>query len=339
LKNDKRPIISVLDTVEEDNWQYWEKHWIEKLRNEGYKLTNLTEGGQGGNGFNHSEESKQKMSESKKGIKLSDEHKQKISEKVKEKSQESPGYNRNGNNIKRLIDKDLLYQLYIVENLSMPKIAEKLDCSEAKVFRNLDEYGIKKDKSVWIKQVASIPKKIVFQYDLEGNLIREWEGAVDVKNELNLDVSKCCLGEQKTCGGFIWRYKDEWIDLNLDKLDENSKKVSQYDLDGNWIRDFDSMFQASEITGVNHGNIGECCRGKYKSAGKYIWRYFGDNTPKKYTNKTLKSVCQYDLVGNLIAEFNSLVESAKSTGSRGNCIQMCCVGKYKHSNGFIWRYK
>lgn len=35
LKNDKRPIISVLDTVEEDNWQYRKKHWIEKLRNEG----------------------------------------------------------------------------------------------------------------------------------------------------------------------------------------------------------------------------------------------------------------------------------------------------------------
>ena len=215
LKNDKRPIISVLDTVEEDNWQYWEKHWIDKLRNEGCNLTNLTEGGQGGNGYTHTEESKQKMSESKKGIKFSDEHRQSISKSLKVSYMENRKIPNKGNPI----DKDLLYQLYIIENLSMPKIAEKLDCSEAKVFRNLDEYGIKKDKSVWIKQVASIPKKIVFQYDLEGNLIREWEGAVDVKNELNLDISKCCLGEQKTCGGFIWRYKDEWIDLNLDKLD------------------------------------------------------------------------------------------------------------------------
>jgi hypothetical protein len=172
-----------------------------------------------------------------------------------------------------------------------------------------------------------------------GNLVGEWESAVEVQKELSLDVSGCCVGRKKTCGGFIWRYKDGWFDLNLDKLDENSKKVSQYDLDGNWIRDFDSMFGASEVTGINHGNIGECCRGKYKSAGKYIWRYYGDNPPKKYSNKTLKSVCQYDLDGNFIMEFDSIVEAAKKTGSRGNCIQMCCVGKYKHSNGFIWKYK
>ena len=339
IKKGENPIVEIIEKVDVENWKEREIFWIEKFKKDGYDLLNLTTGGDGADGMVHSEESKQKMSQSKRGRKLSDDHKQKISEKVKEKSQESPGYNRNGNNIKKLIDKDLLYKLYIVENLSMPKIAKRLGLGKKKVWDDLKYYDIKKDKSEWIKQLSTNPKKVVFQYDLEGNLIREWEGAVDVKNELNLDISKCCLGEQKTCGGFIWRYKDEWIDLNLDKLDENSKKVSQYDLDGNWIRDFDSMFQASEITGINHGNIGECCRGKYKSAGKYIWRYFGDNPPKKYTNKTLKSVCQYDLVGNLIAEFNSLVEAAKSTGSRENCIQMCCVGKYKHSNGYVWKYK
>ena len=328
LKDDKRPIISTLDTVEEDNWQYWEKYWIEKLRNEGCNLTNLT-------GYSHTEESKQRMSESKRGVKLSDEHKKKISEKLKEKYLETPGYNKRP---KTFIDKDLLYELYIVENLSMPKISEKLNCSETKVFRSLKEWGIEKDKSEWMKQLAT-GQKVVLQYDLVGNLVGEWESAVEVQKELSLDVSGCCVGRKKTCGGFIWRYKDGWFDLNLDKLDENSKKVSQYDLDGNWIRDFDSMFGASEVTGINHGNIGECCRGKYKSAGKYIWRYYGDNPPKKYSNKTLKSVCQYDLDGNFIMEFDSIVEAAKKTGSRGNCIQMCCVGKYKHSNGFIWKYK
>ena len=335
LKNEKRPIISTLDTVEEDNWEYWEKYWIEKLRNEGCNLTNLTEGGQGGNGYSHTEESKQRMSESKRGVKLSDEHKKKISEKLKEKYLETPGYNKRP---KTFIDKDLLYELYIVENLSIPKISEKLNCSETKVFRSLKEWGIEKDKSEWMKQLAT-GQKVVLQYDLVGNLVGQWESAVEVQKELSLDVSGCCVGRQKTCGGFIWRYKDGWFDLNLDKLDENSKKVSQYDLDGNWIRDFDSMFGASEVTGINHGNIGECCRGKYKSAGKYIWRYYGDNPPKKYSNKTLKSVCQYDLDGNFIMEFDSIVEAAKKTGSRGNCIQMCCVGKYKHSNGFIWKYK
>jgi len=336
LKNDKRPIISILETVEEDNWQHWEKYWIEKLRNEGCNLTNLTEGGQGGNGYSHTEESKQRMSKSKKGRKLSDEQKLKLSEGQKKKHAESPSYNRSGNNIKKNIDKDLLYKLYIIENLSMTKISKKLNCSEAKIYKSLKECGIEKPEH--LRQFPD-RQKPVLQYDLEGNLVGEWVSPEEVKKKLNISVSNCCIGRQKTCGGFIWRYKYEWFDLNLDKLDENSKKVSQYDLDGNWIRDYDSIYEASEDTGINKGNICECCRGKYKSAGKYIWRYYGDNPPKKYTNKTLKSVCQYDLDGNFIMEFDSITEAAKKTGSRSNCIQMCCVGKFKYSNGFIWRYK
>lgn len=339
LNKGERPIISVIDEVFDEDWQFWEVYWIEQFKQWGFKLTNQTEGGQGGNGYTHSEESKLKMSISKKDIKLSEEHKKKISEKVKEKSQESPGYNRSGNNIKKPIDRELLYQLYIVENLSMPKIAKKLDCGERKVFDNLKEYGINKDKSLWIKQVASNPKKVVIQYDLEGNLLREWEGVVDIKKDLNLDVSGCCLGKQKTCGGFIWRYKDNLFDLNLDKLDENSKKVTQYDLSGNLLNTFNSIFEASKYTSINQGNIGECCRGNYKSAGGFIWRFFGDNTPKRYTNKIMRSVCQFDLEGNFIEKFDSLVEAAKKTGSRPNCIQMCCVGRYKSSNGYIWKYK
>ena len=54
--------------------------------------------------------------------------------------------------------------------------------------RSLKEYEIEKDKSVWIKQVATVPKKIVFQYDLEGNLLKEWDGATDVKKEFNKGV-------------------------------------------------------------------------------------------------------------------------------------------------------
>jgi predicted DNA-binding protein YlxM (UPF0122 family) len=339
LNKGERPIIEIIDIVPENEWKFWEVYWIEQFKQWGFKLTNQTEGGQGGNGYKHSEESKLKMSISKKGIKLSEEHKQNISEKVKSKFQESPAYNRSGNNIKKPIDRELLYQLYIVENLSMPKIAKKLNCGKRKVFDNLKEYDIHKDKSEWIKQVASNPKKAVIQYDLEGNLLREWEGVVDIKKDLNLDVSGCCLGNKKTCGGFIWRYKDNWFELNLDSLDNNPKKVSQYDLSGNLLNSFNSMFEASKYTSINQGNIGECCRRNYKSAGGFIWRFFEDNPPKKYTNKTTRPVQQFDLEGNLIGKFDSIVEAAKKTGSRNNCIQMCCVGKYKSSNGYIWKYE
>jgi predicted transcriptional regulator with HTH domain len=54
-------------------------------------------------------------------------------------------------------------------------------------------------------------KKPVFQYDLSGYLIKEWDGFIDIKKTLNYDQSlirKCCKGLQKTAYGFIWKYKN-----------------------------------------------------------------------------------------------------------------------------------
>ena len=54
--------------------------------------------------------------------------------------------------------------------------------------------------------------KKVLQYDLNGNFIREWDCAKDVKRILNIDnsgVSCSCNGKRKTAGGYIWRYADE----------------------------------------------------------------------------------------------------------------------------------
>ena len=52
-----------------------------------------------------------------------------------------------------------------------------------------------------------------------------------------------------------------------------------------------------------------------------------------------KSVLQYDLNMNLLNEFESLAEAARSiNGSHGN-ISMCCNNKRKTAYKFIWKYK
>lgn len=42
-----RPIMNIIDEVEESEWHYWEKYWIQQLKNWGYNLTNHTSGGDG----------------------------------------------------------------------------------------------------------------------------------------------------------------------------------------------------------------------------------------------------------------------------------------------------
>ena len=56
-------------------------------------------------------------------------------------------------------------------------------------------------------------------------------------------------------------------------LSNNYKiKVNQYDLNGNFIKSFESITQASAETGISTGNISACINGKRKRAEQYIWK-------------------------------------------------------------------
>lgn len=52
-----------------------------------------------------------------------------------------------------------------------------------------------------------------------------------------------------------------------------SKKVAQYDLNGNFIRIYDSINEVKTVLGKSVGNIGQCCQHKRKSAIGYKWEY------------------------------------------------------------------
>lgn len=52
--------------------------------------------------------------------------------------------------------------------------------------------------------------KAVTQYDIKGNIIKEWYCIKDVTRELgiaDISISRCCRNKQKTAGNYIWKYK------------------------------------------------------------------------------------------------------------------------------------
>lgn len=53
--------------------------------------------------------------------------------------------------------------------------------------------------------------------------------------------------------------------------EKNSKAVLQYSLDGTFIKEWKSVIQASKQLNLNH--ISECCNGKRKTCGSFIWRF------------------------------------------------------------------
>lgn len=58
-----------------------------------------------------------------------------------------------------------------------------------------------------------------------------------------------------------------WGDnFNKEKY-RQQKRVNQYDLEGNFIKTFESV----KSTGVN--NVSKVCSGQYKQAGGFVWKY------------------------------------------------------------------
>lgn len=52
------------------------------------------------------------------------------------------------------------------------------------------------------------------------------------------------------------------------------KKINQYDLNGNFIKQWDSI--ADIIKELKDTNVYKCCVGKYKQSKGYIWKYAND---------------------------------------------------------------
>lgn len=56
-------------------------------------------------------------------------------------------------------------------------------------------------------------------------------------------------------------------------LNPNSKKVLQYDLSGQFIREYDSVKMAAEMTHSNASSIARVANGYLKQTNSFIWRY------------------------------------------------------------------
>lgn len=64
------------------------------------------------------------------------------------------------------------------------------------------------------KQIISkVQSRAVLMFDLEGNLIREYNSIINAAKDNNIckvAISHCCRGLTKTSGGYIWKYKDNF---------------------------------------------------------------------------------------------------------------------------------
>lgn len=75
-------------------------------------------------------------------------------------------------------------------------------------------------KNTW--SIGGHNKRSVLQYDLQGNFIKKYTSAEEVRKIYGIDVGNCCRGANKTSMGCIWFYEDSF---NNDILTERMNKA------------------------------------------------------------------------------------------------------------------
>ena len=126
--------------------------------------------------------------------------------------------------------------------------------------------------------------------------------------------------------------------------EKRSKKVYQYDLQGNLINVWASTMDCDR-NGYDHRTISACCLGKLKTHQNFIWSYKPienfdiNNYSYNYKNrKGSKKVYQYNKDYNLIKIWPSTKECGRN-GFSSSHVCACCLGKLKFHKGYIWSYE
>lgn len=193
LRENKKPILEILDIVPIEDWVFWEMYWISQMKTWGFNLTNNTIGGDGST-FGNKTSFKKGQSPWNKGIPASDDVKERLRT-----------YN-------------------IGKKQSLETIAKRNKSLDGKRYDNSKEFieggkktRFNKDQEPWNKgilgrKLGGLKKaKPVQQFDLEGNLIMEFLSYSEAAEAVNISremIRRCCIGRVNKTGGFKWKYKD-----------------------------------------------------------------------------------------------------------------------------------
>lgn len=126
--------------------------------------------------------------------------------------------------------------------------------------------------------------------------------------------------------------------------DSHKKPILQYDLEGNFIQEFDSATTAAiTLNSKSASQISACIRGERNKASGFMWRKreSGEiqlNIDPIKIKSLKKEIYQYDLEFNFIKKFESIVELAKHLNMSATYIKMNIIYSEFPHQGYIYKY-
>ena len=193
------------------------------------------------------------------------------------------GYNSTPGGNSKCYNPQLIYDAWD-EGLSPLEIAKKLNIGTSCVYYNLinysnyDKHEAKIRGGILAYKTASNNSQQttnIYQYDLEGNFIREWNSCKEIQREKGWDASligKVVNGERKSAYNHQWKnYYAEKI-APYDGVIIKAKKILQYDLENNFIKEYSSIKEAARAVNGDSSAIKRVCNLEKRTAYGFKWK-------------------------------------------------------------------
>lgn len=252
-------------------------------------------------------------------------------------------FNKYGeDNFEHLVVEEMLFP----ENYDKKLRRELLECRESYFYNmagsyyNLCDPGEPLIKRK-IKVDPNISNKIpIYHVDDTLNIIKKYSGLNEAARELGActgGIKKVATLKLESTNGMKFRLEST---LNQPFV---SKKPSLlcYDLDGNFVKEYLNISEASKFLGIKQIGIRNVCSGKRGYTGKWIFRFKGSTIPvKPLSAKKLNSVVCY-IDGYFYKEYSSMNSAARDLGLTISIVNHYCnsfSGKI-YKNKYQFKYK
>lgn len=200
----------------------------------------------------------------------------------------------------------------------------------------------------------------IYEYDLEGNFLNEYSSLREAADLNNLSSGRLCdvLDFKKGFSYYnkiytrtyyikfpyeiIKQHQRKKEKLKIEKVIRNYKPIFQYDLDGNFVKKWLTISEASKELNISAPHTSQCLNSNFKQiSGNFMWSYeYFEKIPAFIPNyHKSKKVIQYSLSGDYMATYSSARQAAIKNNLDRTTVSRCADGTRKNGGGYIWKYE
>lgn len=199
-------------------------------------------------------------------------------------------------------------------------------------------------------------KRKMVQYNNEGKILNIWLNVADVSINYPLlsmnHLHRACRSSgRRRVDNYFWKYSDGEIIGDIIELNDGFKPILQYDLNGNFIKEWDYVRKLHDYN-YSTGAILKCCRNNakqelYYKFKNFMWFFKNGNIVsqiKSYSENKVagdniiihRIIKMYNLSDELLGTYSP--KELKNMGFFTKTIYGCCNNKFKTTQGFKWKW-